>query len=242
MSDVDRRILGYMACHPLVLVSHVRALLGVQEREVTEHLDALVAAGLVRNGPRLRHQRAGYQITAGGLREIGSELPVPRLALRRYWQDIGVAWLSVAAHGGKFGEVDRVYCEREMRVADDMSAPGGQPVDPGWSPAVRSKAAEASFGIRLDGAASNPQAPVHYPDVVLVLPQGRVAVELQLSPVSAGSLETLLIAYALKSSIAVVLYLVQDGVIGDAVQAAAARLGLARLVHVQRFRLDLAAP
>lgn len=66
MSDVDRRILGYMACHPLVLVSHVRSLLGVQEREVTEQLDALVAAGLVRNGPRLRHQRAGYQITAGG--------------------------------------------------------------------------------------------------------------------------------------------------------------------------------
>lgn len=240
MGDVDRRILGYMACHPLVLVSHVRALLGVQERDVTEHLDALVAAGLVRDGPRLRHQRAGYQITAGGLREIGSELPVPRLALRRYWQEIGVAWLSVAAQGGRFGEVDRVYCEREMRVADDMSAPGGQPVDPGWSPAVRSKAAEASFGIRL--AASDPQAPVHYPDVVLVLPQGRVAVELQLSPVSAGSLDQILAAYGRRSSIAVVLYLVQDGAIGDAVQAAAARLGLARLVHVQRFRLDLAAP
>ncbi len=241
MSDVDRRILGYMACHPLVLVSHVRALLGVQEREVTERLDALVAAGLVRNGPRLRHQRAGYQITAGGLREIGSELAVPRLDLRGYWQGIGVAWLSVAAHQGQFGEVDRVFCEREMRVADDRSAAAGQPVDPGCSP-VRSKAAEASFAIRLDGAVSDPQAPVHYPDVVLVLPQGRVAVELQLSPVSAGSLETMLIAYARKSSIAVVLYLVQDGAVGDAVQAAAARLGLARLVHVQRFRLDLAAP
>lgn len=80
---------------------------------MTEHLGALVAAGLVRNGPRLRHQRAGYQITAGGLREIGSELPVPRLALRRYWQDIGVAWLLVTAHGGGFGEV-RVACPRQQ--------------------------------------------------------------------------------------------------------------------------------
>lgn len=95
---------------------------------------------------------------------------------------------------------------------------------------MRPKAAEASFGIRLDGAASNPQVAVHYPDVVLVLPQGRVAVELQLSPVSAGCLDQILAAYGRKSSIAVVLYLVQDGAIGDAVQAAAARLGLARLV------------
>jgi hypothetical protein len=51
----------------------------------------------------------------------------------------------------------------------------------------------------------------------------------------------ILAAYARKPSIVVVFYLVQDGVIGDVVQAAAVRLGLARAVHVQRVQFDLSA-
>jgi hypothetical protein len=58
-----------------------------------------------------------------------------------------VAWLSLAARKGAFGEAELVYCEREMRAADQKAAVGASKIDPGWSPAVRAKAAESSFGI-----------------------------------------------------------------------------------------------
>jgi len=133
-----------------------------------------------------------------------------------------------------------VYCEREMRVADEKAAATGPTVDPGWSPAIRAKAEDSSFGTRLDGGAPSSPARFHYPDLMLVVPQGRVAVELQLTPIGRRPLESILTAYALKPSIAVVLYLVQDGAIGDAVQAVAASLGLARPVHVQRVIFEFA--
>ncbi len=84
VSDSDRAILSYMACHSLVRVSQVQTLLEVQEPAARERLDALAAAGLIRYGPRLRRQQVSYQVTALGLREIGSELSVPRVDLRRY--------------------------------------------------------------------------------------------------------------------------------------------------------------
>ncbi len=239
-SDVDRQTLEYAACHPLVLVSQVQMLLHVQAPVATERLDALAAAGLVRHSPRLRHQPGSYQITALGLREIGSELSVPRVDLRRYWQDVCVAWLSLHTLRGELGEVERVYCEREMRVADERAEEAGQTVDPRWSPAVRAKAAESSFALRLDSDVLTSPARLHYPDLMLVVPQGRVAVELQLTPVGRRPLERILTAYALKPSIAVVLYLVQDGGISDAVRAAAASLGLTRLVRVKRIMFEFA--
>jgi DNA-binding Lrp family transcriptional regulator len=130
LDDIDRRILEYAACHPVLLVSQMRSLLDVQEPVATERLDSLVAAGLIRHGLRLRHQRAGYQITGLGLREIGSELPVPRVDLRRYWHDVGVAWMWLAARKGRLGEVERVYCEREMRAADQKPAVQASTIDP----------------------------------------------------------------------------------------------------------------
>lgn len=237
----DRLILVYMASHPLVLTSQVENLLGVDAVVARERLDALAAAGLVKHGPRIRYQPGSYQITAAGLREIASELPVPRVDLRHYWQDVIAAWLSLHAHGGLFGKTDRVYSTREMQAADAKAAAAGQRVDPDWSPAVRAKAAESSFAIAPDGDAVNSSARLHYPGLMMVVAQGRVAIELQLTPVGRRSLEAILIAYARKPSIAAVLYLVPDGAIGDAVQAAAARLGLARPVHVQTISLDLAA-
>jgi hypothetical protein len=241
MDDVDRRILEYVACHPVVLVSQIQALLDVGESLATERLDALIAQGLIRHGPRLRDQQAGYQITASGLREIGSDLPVPRVDLRRYWHDVGVAWLWLAARKGRFGEVERVYGERELRAADQKPTVAPLTIDPGWSPAVRAKVADSSFGLRLDGDGSTSLGRPHYRDLVLVIPQGRVALEFQLTLAGRQPLEAILAAYGRKASIAVVLYLVQDGAIGDVVQAAAARLGLARQVHVQHARLGLAA-
>jgi len=220
----DRRILEYAAAHAVVLVSQVQMLLGLQDREAADRLDALIAMGLLRHGSRLRHLSASYQITASGLREISSELPVPRVDLRRYWHEVSLPWLWLAAHRGRFGEVERVYSEREMRAADQSSALAVPTIDPDWSPEIRAKVADAAFGVRLEHGAVEPSGPLHYPDLVLVLPQGRVAFELRLTGHGRRPLEAVLAEYARKWSVAVVFYLVQDGAIGAAVQAAAARL------------------
>jgi hypothetical protein len=91
------------------------------------------------------------------------------------------------------------------------------------------------------GDAQDARTRLHYSDPTCLVPQGRIAIELQLTTAGRRPLEMILAAYARKPSIVVVFYLVQDGVIGDVVQAAAVRLGLARAVHVQRVQFDLSA-
>jgi hypothetical protein len=113
--DIARAIFEFAATHPIVLVSHVMKLFELDRRAAEGHLDGLLARGFLRRGPRLRHQLGAYQVTVTGLREIGSDLPAPIIDLRRYWRDIGVTWLSIAARGGVFGDVDRIYTRREMR-------------------------------------------------------------------------------------------------------------------------------
>jgi hypothetical protein len=156
VSEVDEEVLRYVARHPFVLVSHVQALLGLQEQAAAERLASLSADGFIRLTPRPRNQLASYQITRSGLAQIGSDLPVPRVDLRRYWHDIGVVWLWVAARNGVFGEIERVFSEREMQAADQIDAAAKDPVDLDLSPALRSKAADASFGIM-----TGPRSSVH---------------------------------------------------------------------------------
>jgi hypothetical protein len=240
VSEVDEEVLRYVARHPVVLVSHVQAVLGLQEQAAAERLDSLSAEGLLRLAPKLRNQLAGYQITRSGLAQIGSDLPVPPVDLRRYWHDIGVVWLWVAARNGVFGEIERVFSEREMRAADQIDAAAKDPVDLDLSPALRAKAADASFGIRLESGARRGPVPMHYPDLVLVVPSGRLAVQLQLTGVGRDPLEAILSGYALKPSITDVLFLVDSSAVAFAVRASAAWLGLARSVHVQKVHLDRA--
>jgi hypothetical protein len=145
VSEVDEEVLRYVARHPFVLVSHVQALLDLQEQAAAERLASLSADGLIRLAPRFRNQVAGYRITGSGLAQIGSDLSVPRVDLRRYWHDIGVWWMWLAARNGVFGEIERVFSEREMRAADKADAAAKYAFDLELSPAVRAKAADASL-------------------------------------------------------------------------------------------------
>jgi hypothetical protein len=236
VSELDEEVLRYVARHPFVLVSHVQGLLGLQEQAAAERLASLSAEGLLRLAPKLRNQVAGYQITRSGLAQIGSDLPVP---LRRYWHDVGVVWL-LGARNGVFGDIERVFSEREMRAADKADAAAKYAFDLELSPAVRAKAADASFGIRLESGAARGPVPMHYPDLVLVVPSGRLAIQLQLTGVGRDPLEAILSGYGLKPSITDVLFLVDTSAVAFAVRASAARLGLARSVHVQKVHLDRA--
>ena len=227
MSEVDEEVLRYVAHHPFVLVSHVQALLELQEQAAAEQLASLSADGLIRLAPGLRNQLAGYQITRSGLAQNGSDLPVPRVDLRRYWHDIGVVWLWLAARNGVFGAIERVFSEREMRAADKADAAATYAFDLELSPAVRAKAADASFGATLESDVPGDPPRVQYPDLVLVVPSGRIAVQLLLTGVGRDPLEAILSGYALKSSITDVLCLVDSSAVALA-------------VHVQEVRLDRA--
>jgi hypothetical protein len=78
-----------------------------------------------------------------------------------------VAWLSLFAEAGTFGEIDRVFSQREMRAADQAAKSARGSVELDVSPAVRAKVADAAFGVRLASDAPGNLGRVPYPDLVL---------------------------------------------------------------------------
>ncbi len=230
----DRRVLEFAAAHSVFLVSHVRALLGVEEPPALERLDRLRRARLLNRAPRLRHQLANHMVSARGLRAVESELEVPRIDLRAYWQEIDRAWLWLAADAGTFGELDGVYSRRQMQAAD-ARAVYGEEVLSSLSPTVRAKAHDVAFAVRLSAPAEELERSV-YPDLAMVGPAGRIAVHLQSTPGGRQTLEELLVAYQRKPSIAAVLFLTDSRPIAGGIQAAAARLGMSKTVQVQPMR------
>ncbi|MDQ6821459.1 MAG: hypothetical protein M3076_14185 [Actinomycetota bacterium] len=175
-----RKVLAFIAGQQLVLGAHVRALLRAGGADADARLTALVAAGLVRRD-RLYSEPDTFRITSKGLSELGRDgAPPPLVWHRRH--AAGVAWLWLAAHSGTFGQVQQVLSEREMRALDDTSSDS-----PEWqrerAPSVAGARAEQLFGVRVEGANTDPPS-LHYPDLILGTSHGRVVVELQLSAAS----------------------------------------------------------
>ena len=243
--DLDRSprdwLLAFVASSPVVVARQLNSLMRVRDDVAASLVRELVAEGLLARAPRLRGQGEAYWITVAGLRAIGSDLPVPEVDLRRYWQDIGTGWLSVAARRGFFGEgVERVFTRREMRAADSQAAVDGSVVGSGWSAAVRVKAADASFAVwpwPVDG----PRTGVaHYPDLTLVFPQGRVAMELVLEAPSPGSVAAVVEAYARKPTIPRTILIATSPAVAVSIRAVVEHCGAGDRVTVQHGRLTLA--
>jgi DNA-binding IclR family transcriptional regulator len=74
-----------------VLASRVQTLLNVNKTDALVVLDGLVSAGLVRRGPRSRFQLGVFQVTPRGLAALGSDVLVPRLDPRAYWQELAAS-------------------------------------------------------------------------------------------------------------------------------------------------------
>ena len=239
--DADRSprdwLLAFVASVPVVLAEQVAELVGIRDDVSPGLIDELVEDGLVAVAPRLARGREAYRVTVDGLRALGSDLPVPVLDLRRYWRDVGAGWLSVGVRRGLFGdEVERVFTEREMRAMDRRLAQTGVRVASGWSEAVRAKAADASFAVSAEveeGAGS-----AHYPDVCLVLEQGRVAMVLVLEVPGRAWLSALVEAYARRVNLATTLLLVPSGM-RESIAAVVDRAGCSARVSVQPVRLNL---
>jgi hypothetical protein len=213
----DRELLGFMAEHRLVLAAHIQALLDVSGSAAAARLRALGVAGYV-NSERIFHaQPAAHRVTRQGLRAIGSEIPAPRIDLRCYQHDVGLAWLWLAAHGGRFGPMREVIGERAMRSRDGEPNRQGQPL-----------------GVRLGGLGPHGRERLHYPDLVLVTPQGhRIGVELELSAKGQARREKILAGYGSDPRYDAVLYLVKDRAVAESIQASARRLGISSRVQVQ---------
>lgn len=241
--NIARDLLEFMAGYPIVLVGQVMTLFELEQSTAASRLDELASRGLVRSCSRLRHQRGCYQMTAAGLAEIDSDLPVPRVDLRRYWRDVGVASLGVAVRKGAFGDdVERFFTEREMRGVD-RKATLASATDGDWAPAARAKAADASFGLTVGGDASTSAGSLHYPDIVVVFgPVGRVAIELCLEPPNSSRLGGVLSAYAQKSTVAAAVFYFQDRSSRELTRTAAEKHGLGDRMRFELTRLDVLSP
>jgi hypothetical protein len=222
----DRHLLEFLAEHRLALADHVRVLLGISPRAADARLHSLADAGFLSRERVFHRQPTFVQIARDGLAAIGSELPTPRLDLRSYQHDVGVAWLWLAARGGTFGPLRAVIGERRLR-SHDGTAEGRR--DP--------------LGVRLGGAGPKGHDRLHYPDLLLVSAEGkRIAVELELSWKGPARTERILAGYAADPNIAAVLYLVDSRAVGRSLQHAARRLGISDLVQIQMVSCDSAPP
>jgi len=220
LTDRDQELLAFMAEHRLVKAAHVQALLGTSAAAAASRLRSLGGAGYVRAERIFNAQPAAHQITRQGLEALGSDLPAPRIDLRCYQHDIGLAWLWLAARSGRFGPMREVIGERQMRSRDANPGRTGEPL-----------------GVRLGGVGPHGRDRLHYPDLILVTPQGRrIGVELELSAKGQVRREKILAGYGSDPRFDAVLYLVKDRAVGESLQASARRLGIASRVHVQRAR------
>lgn len=226
VTERDRELLAFVADHRLVLAPHVQALLGISAAAADARLRALASVRMIKREPHFHRQPACCQITLRGLAVIGSDLPPPRLDLRSYRHDVGVAWLWLAAHAGTFGEHQAILSERQLRSHD--AKPDGRP---------------EPLAVRLGGYGPSGAARLHYPDLLLQAEDGRrVALELELSQKGRTRREKILAGYAADARINAVVYLVEERAVGRSIGASAARLGISSLVHVQLVRMNDPAP
>lgn len=220
----DRLLLEMVAEHRLILPAHAQVLLGVSPSATSSRLRALSSGGYLEARRVFAGQPPSYQITREGLDVIGSRLPRPQLDLRAHAHDVGVAWLWLAARSGTFGPLSAVVSERTMRSLDarrdDQSATVPGPL-----------------GVRLGGRGPGGRERLHYPDLLLVTPDGRrIAVELELTAKGTARRERILAGYGADARIDAVLYLVDRPALATAIRSSARRLGISHHVHVQWVR------
>ena len=219
-TDRDLELLSYLAEHRLALPTHVAVLFGTSAAAATTRLNKLADAGLLNRQPPFPGEPGSYRITRTGLAQVGSRLMAPRVDVRAYEHDVGVAWLWLSARSGTFGPLREIISERRMRSLDGARDRDADPL-----------------AVRLGGFGPHGREKLHYPDLVLRTNDGRrIALELELTPKSRTRLETILAGYGADPRFDGVVYLVDRPAVARSVQAAARRVGIADLVRVQRMR------
>jgi hypothetical protein len=223
----DHALLSFAAQHRVVLAGHIGVLLGISGDAASARLRALRGSGVLASERFLVGQPRCWWITRRGLSVIDSPLPPPRMDLRSYRHDVGLAWVALAAERGAFGQLHEVVSERWMRSRDAVAARASPDSDRGHEP----------FGVRLGGQGPAGRERLHYPDLLLVTSeQRRIAVELELTSKEGTRRERILAGYGADYRIDAVLYLVDRRAVARALETSATRLGIASIVHVQRVQ------
>lgn len=228
LTERDHALIGFAAEHRLVLERQLERLAGARRHTLEGRLRALVRGEYLTSG-RVFQDRY-FQVRRGGLAAIGSGLKAPDFKLGSYKHDIGVAWLWLAARGGTFGSIREVIGERRLRSYDGAL---DHPPEP--------------YGVRLGGFDRYGNERLHYPDLLLIDPQGRrLALELELSSKGRAKRELILGGYAADGRVSRVLYLVEANAAGRgirrSVESATRDLGLTDRVRFQLIKEIRVAP
>lgn len=222
----DRDLLRFAAEHRTFLADHVRALLDISAGAADKLLVELHDAGLLERREVYAHQAPLHWITREGLAAVDSPLKRPAFTASCHEHDVGVAFLWLAAHDGTFGPVDAVLSERSLRSSD-----------------ARREAGEPPLAVRVGGFGRAGRERLHYPDLLLLDPQGRrIGLELELTDKGPTRRQRILSAYAADPRIDAVVYLVKSRRLGRSIAASAARMGIDDRVYVQLVRLSVSAP
>lgn len=218
ITERDRVLLAFAAEHRFVTAAQAAFLLATTTGAMERRLRMLTEAGLVRHDHPLDGFPSLFAVTGAGLRAAGSDLATPaRVNLSLHRHDHALAWLMLYALAGRFGPVRSVTGERRMR-SEDRRAPTGHIL----------------HGVRTGGRAARGEPARHYPDMTIVTASGhRVAFELERTTKQRPRLESILAAYAADRRVDAVVYLVERASTGRAVQRAAARVGVERLISVR---------
>ncbi|HET9720629.1 MAG TPA: hypothetical protein VFP55_11160 [Solirubrobacteraceae bacterium] len=256
MTAEDTRVLEFLAEHRVAIVSQVQVLLDCTPRTAERRLHRLVGADLVVRRRIFEGLPAACWITARGLGLLERQLPAPRLDLKCYRHDVGLAWMWIAAQNGVFGPLTGQISERAMRSADRRAVTlGSGREDALGGDALREDAlredalggdalgggaglagAVGRYGIGVAGTGPRGGLSLHYPDLILDAVSGhRIAVELELTAKTPGRLDRIMLGYAADPGVATVLYLCPPGPLGGRVQAAARRAGISDRVHVRQL-------
>jgi hypothetical protein len=217
-------VLRFTAAHQCVVPDHIRALLDTDAARAATALNELVSEGLIRRNQAWHREPPQYQITAGGIEAIGSQLQQPRLeTIRDYRHVVGVAWVTLAALRGAFGETELIITEREMRAADRAL---GQ-ADP-------EAANTARFGIPIQ-TVGQPRT-VQYPDLLIGAPGGQIAINLQSTMPGSRRIEAIINGYKHSPHVSLGLFLTNDPDIRDLISQLAAKLEMSESIRIQRAR------
>ncbi len=200
LTERDYKWLAFAAEHQLVLERQLERLVGARRHALRGRLRALERSGYLTSGSVFDDRY--YQVRPRGLAAVGSSLKPPRLNLRNYRHDVGLAWLWLAARGGTFGPLREVLAERSLRSHDGAL---DRALDP--------------YGVRLGGLDRHGNEQLHYPDLLLVERQGRrLALELELTPKGRQRGELILGGYGADRRIDRVLYLVERNASGRGIR------------------------
>lgn len=178
----DEEILAWLSRQRFATAEQVAARFGIGRNRCARRLGELAAAGLLgRSQPFLAP--SVYLVTLSGLAVARAQLPAPKVDVRTFRHDRGLAGLVVAYEL----EGATTITERELRAAA----------------AAGSDRYVITFA---DGSAGSPRR--HFPDLIVRSSAGELtAVELELTPKRTRRLRSILRAYRRASHVGRVLYL-----------------------------------